>query len=164
MSDSLLIHGSCHGTWCWEAVIPALAALGHHARAIDLPGRDGAPVRLADQAQAILAALHRPALVVGHSAGGYPITAAAERDATHIPGLVYLCATCPPPASPSQKCAAPGLHNRSSPRSKWHRIGKVSPSTQPSPATFSTTTAQIKWPHAPLPASAPNPWPRRKRR
>lgn len=95
MSDSLLIHGSCHGTWCWEAVIPALAALGHHARAIDLPGRDGAPVRLADQAQAILAALHRPALVVGHSAGGYPITAAAERDATHIPGLVYLCAYLP---------------------------------------------------------------------
>jgi pimeloyl-ACP methyl ester carboxylesterase len=90
MSDILLIHGSCHGAWCWDAVIPALAALGHRATAIDLPG-----VTLADHAEAVLSALHGPALVVGHSAGGYAITAAAERDTSRIRGLVYLCAYLP---------------------------------------------------------------------
>ncbi len=95
MSDILLIHGSCHGAWCWEPVIAALATLGHRARAIDLPGRGGGMVTLDDQADAIVAALDRPSLIVGHSAGGYAITAAAERDASRITGLVYLCAYLP---------------------------------------------------------------------
>jgi pimeloyl-ACP methyl ester carboxylesterase len=95
MSDFLLIHGSCHGAWCWEAVIPALAAGGHRARAIDLPGRDGGAVTLGDYAAAILGALDGPTVVVGHSAGGYAITAAAEHDASRISGLVYLCAYVP---------------------------------------------------------------------
>ena len=29
MAEYLLIHGSCHGAWCWRDVIPALEALGH---------------------------------------------------------------------------------------------------------------------------------------
>lgn len=95
MSDILLVHGSCHAAWCWEAVIPALAARGVMARAIDLPGRAGETVTLDDHATAILAALDRPTLVVGHSAGGYAITAAAERDASNIAGLVYVCAYLP---------------------------------------------------------------------
>ena len=46
MSDFLLIHGSCHGAWCWDDLIPELEALGHTARAIDLPshGADKTPV------------------------------------------------------------------------------------------------------------------------
>jgi pimeloyl-ACP methyl ester carboxylesterase len=95
MSDILLIHGSCHGGWCWEEVIAALAALGVDARAIDLPGRDGADTTLQAQADAVLAALDQPALVVGHSAGGFAITAAAERDPARVRGLVYLCAYLP---------------------------------------------------------------------
>ncbi|MCB6178227.1 alpha/beta fold hydrolase [Rhodobacter sp. Har01] len=100
MTEILLIHGSCHGAWCWHRVIPALAALGHSARAIDLPahGNDRTPAAQAtldNYAQAILDALPRPALVVGHSAGGYAITAAAERDPARIAGLLYLCAYAP---------------------------------------------------------------------
>jgi pimeloyl-ACP methyl ester carboxylesterase len=46
MSDILLVHGSCHGAWCWRDLIPALTALGHSPRAIDLPshGADQTPV------------------------------------------------------------------------------------------------------------------------
>ena len=95
MAEFLLIHGSGHGAWCWHRVIPALAALGHQARAIDLPR--SAPASLDTQARAILAALPRRALVVGHSAGGFPITAAAEIDPTNIAALVYLCAYLPAP-------------------------------------------------------------------
>ncbi|MFE3837791.1 alpha/beta fold hydrolase [Pseudogemmobacter sonorensis] len=95
MADILLIHGSGHGAWCWHRVIPALRALGHDARAIDLPGRGGAATSLADQAGAILAALPGPAVVLGHSAAGLPITAAAEIDPARIRALVYLCAYAP---------------------------------------------------------------------
>ncbi|MDO9637766.1 MAG: alpha/beta fold hydrolase [Pseudotabrizicola sp.] len=100
MSEFLLIHGSCHGAWCWHRVIPALAALGHSVRAIDLPGhgRDRTPaseVTLDAYAQAICGALSGPTIVVGHSMAGYPITAAAEADPGHIAALVYLCAYAP---------------------------------------------------------------------
>ncbi|MFN4154705.1 MAG: alpha/beta fold hydrolase [Paracoccaceae bacterium] len=100
MSDFLLIHGSCHGAWCWHRVIPALEALGHRARAIDLPGhgRDRTPageVTLDSYAAAICAGLTGPTVLVGHSMAGYPITAAAETDPTRIAALVYLCAYAP---------------------------------------------------------------------
>lgn len=95
MSDLLLIHGSCHGAWCWEDLIPALARLGITATAIDLPGRDGSPTMLDDYARAILAAAQPGTVLVGHSAGGYAITAAAELDPDRFAGLVYLCAYLP---------------------------------------------------------------------
>ena len=100
MSDFWLIHGSCHGAWCWRDVIPALAALGHSARAIDLPGHgdDTTPIdgqTLPACAQKIVDALDRPSIVIGHSWGGYPITAAAELDNRNILGLGYLCAYTP---------------------------------------------------------------------
>ena len=100
MADFLLIHGSCHGAWCWHRVIPALRALGHSARAIDLPGHGldrTAPseVTLDSYARAILGALSGPTIVVGHSMAGYPITAAAELNPSRIRALVYLCAYAP---------------------------------------------------------------------
>lgn len=95
MSDLLLVHGSCHGAWCWDAVIPALARLGITATAIDLPGRDGSPVTLDGYARAILAASTPGTVLVGHSAGGYAITAAAEADSSRFAGLIYLCAYLP---------------------------------------------------------------------
>lgn len=100
MPDFLLIHGSCHGAWCWEDLLPHLAARGHRARAIDLPshGQDptaAAAVTLDLYADAILNAITAPVIVVGHSMAGYPITAAANRAQGRIRGLVYLCAYVP---------------------------------------------------------------------
>lgn len=95
MARLLLVHGSCFGGWAWDRVIPALAALGHSARAIDLPGRDGAGCTLADHARAIGAALDGPTVLVGHSAGGYSITAAAEMAGRGVAGLIYLAAYVP---------------------------------------------------------------------
>ncbi|ESW60578.1 MAG: esterase [Rhodobacter sp. CACIA14H1] len=102
MSDVLLVHGAAHGAWCWHRVIPALEALGHRARAIDLPSHgsdptDPADVTLDAYADAILRALRGPTLLVGHSMGGFPITAAAQRRPDDILGLVYLCAYLPRP-------------------------------------------------------------------
>lgn len=89
-----MIHGSGFGAWCWDVLIPALARHGHTARAIDLPGRGGTPTSLAAQAHAIETALTAPAILVGHSAGGFPITAAAS---PHIAGRIYLAAYIPAP-------------------------------------------------------------------
>ncbi|MFW8594257.1 alpha/beta fold hydrolase [Cribrihabitans neustonicus] len=99
MADLLLIHGSCHGAWCWRELIPALAARGHGARAIDLPGhgdgRDPASVTLAETAEAVRAASTPRTIVLGHSWGGFPISAAAELDPGAMRGLIYLCAYVP---------------------------------------------------------------------
>ena len=100
MARFLLVHGSCHGAWCWRDVVPALQALGHEVRAIDLPGHgaDLTPrdtVTLDGYARAIVTALDGPTVVVGHSMAGYPITAAAELDPGNIAALVYLCAYRP---------------------------------------------------------------------
>ena len=100
MAHFLLVHGSCHGAWCWRDVIPALAAMGHSATAIDLPSHGIDPtapedVTLDGYAAAIHTALDRPSFVVGHSMGGYPISRAADLDPTNIERLVYLCAYVP---------------------------------------------------------------------
>lgn len=98
MAEVLLVHGSCHGAWCWHRVLPELAAFGIRARAIDLPGHGANPAAgpsLQDYAKAILTALTAPTLLVGHSAGGYAITAAAEAYPSRIAGLAYLCAYVP---------------------------------------------------------------------
>ncbi|MFT4151047.1 MAG: alpha/beta fold hydrolase [Paracoccaceae bacterium] len=120
MSEILLIHGTAHGAWCWDGVLAELHALGRTARAIDLPGRGTDPrppetVTLADFSKAILAATgDRPVTLVGHSAGGYAITAAAEAAPRRFAKLIYLCAYVPRPglsladmrrAGPSQPLA-----------------------------------------------------------
>ncbi len=97
MSELLLIHGTCHGAWCFDRLLPELARRSVPARAIDLPGRDGSPTTLDDYAQAILAAARPDTILVGHSAGGYAITAAAEAGPSRFKGLIYLCAYLPAP-------------------------------------------------------------------
>lgn len=102
MAEILLIHGSCHGAWCWRDVIPELTTLGHTARAIDLPGHgdDGTPaeaVTLDSYADAILSAVDSPCILLGHSMAGYPITLAADRAPDAFTRLIYLCAYVPLP-------------------------------------------------------------------
>lgn len=100
MADFLLVHGAWHGAWCWRDLIAALAARGHRARAIDLPGHGGdltplSRITLDAYARAILAAIDTPVTLVGHSMAGYPISLAAERAPDRIARLVYLCAYMP---------------------------------------------------------------------
>lgn len=96
MQPILLIHGSCHGAWCWRDTLPFL----NNATAIDLPGhgQDHTPllqVSLDLYVEAILDAITAPTVLVGHSMAGYPITAAALRAPEKIARLVYVCAYVP---------------------------------------------------------------------
>ena len=100
MSKILLIHGSCHGAWCFRDLIPALDRLGHDAYAIDLPGHGQNPVpietiTLDAYRDAILDAIDEPVYLLGHSMAGFPISAAAEAAPDKIKRLIYLCAYAP---------------------------------------------------------------------
>lgn len=97
MTKFILVHGACHGAWCWTHVTPALEARGHSVLALDMPGRGGgvAGLTLADQAQAILSAYEGEAVLVGHSAGGLSISAAAEAAPNRVSRLIYVAALIP---------------------------------------------------------------------
>jgi pimeloyl-ACP methyl ester carboxylesterase len=103
MADFLLVHGAWHGAWCWDELVPELAARGHRAQAIDLPGagQDRTPpqeVTLEGCARHVadaLNALPGKAWLVGHSMGGASITQAAELAPDRIEALVYVAAGLP---------------------------------------------------------------------
>jgi pimeloyl-ACP methyl ester carboxylesterase len=103
MSQFVLVHGAWHGAWCWEKVVPLLAARGHGVRAIDLPGHGDDPkppgaVRWDDYMSRmgdVIAAAPEPPILVGHSLGGAVITGTADRWPERIRALVYLCAILP---------------------------------------------------------------------
>nr|GEV72387.1 salicylic acid-binding protein 2-like [Tanacetum cinerariifolium] len=46
----VLVHGSCHGAWCWFKLIPLLEAMGHRVSAFDLlaSGTNTKPIRSAE--------------------------------------------------------------------------------------------------------------------
>jgi pimeloyl-ACP methyl ester carboxylesterase len=95
----LLVHGSWHGPWCWERVIPELARLGLPSRAIALPSCGSEPDKWGDLAadgRAITeaaAAIPGPVVVVGHSYGGVALTEAEL--APNVRHLAYLGAFMP---------------------------------------------------------------------
>jgi pimeloyl-ACP methyl ester carboxylesterase len=103
MATFVLVHGACHGAWCWSKVVPKLEALGHRAVAIDLPGlgEDATPVAdvtFEDTIDRVVAAVENeaePVILVGHSLGGVSISATAERVPDRIRLLVYLSAFLP---------------------------------------------------------------------
>lgn len=100
MSDILLVHGSCHGAWCWRDLIPALEALGHSVRTMDMPshGADETPldqVTLESCTASVVDALGENTVVVAHSWGGYPATLAADVAPERFRRLIYLCAYVP---------------------------------------------------------------------
>jgi pimeloyl-ACP methyl ester carboxylesterase len=100
MANIILVHGGCHGGWCWERVVPLLEACGHTVSAPDLPGAagDGRPLRdvtLADRTRFIgdlVARQSEPVILVGHSMGGAVVSCAAESIPDRIGAAVYLAA------------------------------------------------------------------------
>jgi pimeloyl-ACP methyl ester carboxylesterase len=95
----VLVHGMWHGAWCWKLVIAELEARGHEALAIDLPGHGARaaerPAGLAKRSQCVTDALRAGDVLVGHSAGGYDITIAADRAPDKVAHLIYLAAGVP---------------------------------------------------------------------
>lgn len=94
----VFVHGGFHASWCWEHTIAELAALGHEAVAVDLPGH-GARVdeesTLANRCAAIVESMHPGDVLVGHSGGGFDATLAADAASELVGHIVYLAAALP---------------------------------------------------------------------
>jgi pimeloyl-ACP methyl ester carboxylesterase len=91
MPTIVLVHGAFHGEWCFEPLLPELAARGVDAVTVELP-----LTSLHEDAAAVTAALDRgegPVTLLGHSYGGAPITVAGLHPA--VERLVYLTAMAP---------------------------------------------------------------------
>jgi pimeloyl-ACP methyl ester carboxylesterase len=94
--DYVLVHGSWHGPWCWDKLVPLLRAEGHRVTAVDLQG--GRPLEqsnLAAYVKAITDALDAqasPAVLVAHSSGGLAASQAAEARSAKVRTLALLTA------------------------------------------------------------------------
>ena len=95
MATFVLVHGAWHGAWCWERLVPELAARGHDSLAVDLPIHD-ATATFEDYASVVVdAAAHltEDVVVVGHSLGAMTaVLVAARRPAL---ATVLLCGLTP---------------------------------------------------------------------
>lgn len=101
----VFVHGAYHGAWCFEHYVRYFAADGLACAAVDLRGHGKLPqddlfVRsgqreMAEDVVEAVQALGREAVLVGHSAGGGVVAAAATR--IRCAGMILLA-----PAPPGQ--------------------------------------------------------------
>lgn len=88
----LLVHGAWHGAWCWDRLVPELAAHGWTTSVLDLPSASGSPAAgVREDAEAVreaLGALDGPVTVLAHSYAGVPVGEAAGS----ADRLIYLAA------------------------------------------------------------------------
>ena len=99
----VLVPGAWLGGWSWHPLGRLLRARGHQVVALTLPGlsygSDPRGLRLADAVDFVVAEIERRDLrevvLVGHSWGGYPVTAAAQRVHQRIARVVYYSAAVP---------------------------------------------------------------------
>lgn len=104
MATVILVHGMWQAGWVWQPMLPALAARGHRAVAVDLPGSETwivagrkppGEITLADYVDhvaAIVEAAADPVVLVGHSGGGRTIAGVAERLPDRVAHLVFVAA------------------------------------------------------------------------
>jgi pimeloyl-ACP methyl ester carboxylesterase len=101
----ILCHGAWHGGWCWQAVAPALRALGAEVHTPTMTGMGerahlraactGLKTYIDDVATLITHHDLSDIILVGHSFAGMCITAIADLYPDRIAHLVYLDAVLP---------------------------------------------------------------------
>ncbi|KAD7117817.1 hypothetical protein E3N88_05085 [Mikania micrantha] len=102
----VLVHGACHGAWCWFKLKPLLEAAGHRVSAFDLSA-SGINTKTIQQV-ATLSEYSKPLLefmttippeekvvLVGHSLGGMNVSLAMEKFPEKVAVGVFLTAFMP---------------------------------------------------------------------
>ena len=108
----LLLHGACHGAWCWENWLAALPLRGWHTFTMALRNHPGSHIfdretycrhtRVADYVEDVATITHhigRPCVVIGHSMGGIVMqkyTETSTRSGLLPPAGMILLASAPP--------------------------------------------------------------------
>ncbi|KAL6875622.1 hypothetical protein ACP4OV_013135 [Aristida adscensionis] len=108
----VLVHGGCHGGWCWYKVAARLTSAGVYRVAtpdLAASGVDGRRMRdvptFRDYTGPLLEVLRslphgEKAVLVGHSLGGLSVALAAEELPEKVAAVVFLCAFMPDCTSP----------------------------------------------------------------
>ena len=99
----VLVHGAFETSEVWGQVTKKLQNDGYDVKNVALPGRRGNPLAPGDVSLALyqksiseaIASETRPVVLVGHSFGGFAISAEAEAEPTKIKTLVYVAAYIP---------------------------------------------------------------------
>ncbi|KAI5665887.1 hypothetical protein M9H77_15740 [Catharanthus roseus] len=99
----VLVHGACHGAWCWYKLVSLLESGGHKVTALDLgaSGRNEVPLddlkTIDDYHKPLYSYLEslpsdEKVILVGHSMGGYAVSSAMERYPNKISLAVFAAA------------------------------------------------------------------------
>ncbi|KAG2603188.1 probable esterase PIR7A [Panicum virgatum] len=102
----VLVHGVCHGAWCWYRVATLLSSAGHRVTALDMAACGASPARAEEVAS--FEEYSRPLLdtvaalppgeqvvLVGHSFGGQSLALAMERCPDSVAVAVFASAAMP---------------------------------------------------------------------
>ncbi|XP_020102371.1 probable esterase PIR7A [Ananas comosus] len=112
MRHFILVHGMCHGAWCWYKVASMLNSAGHRVTAVDLAGSGVDPRRIeelrsfAEYSQPLMDAMaaavdgRERAIVVGHSLGGLSIALAMQKFPQNVAAAVFVAAVMPSSSNP----------------------------------------------------------------
>jgi pimeloyl-ACP methyl ester carboxylesterase len=123
--DIVLVHGSYHGAWCWDFLVPELEKRGHRVVAVDLPISDptAGAARYADVVVEATDGLAEPVLV-GHSMAGLVIPLVAAR--RRVDRMVFLAAFLPRPGvSVADQRTAEPIDGTTPPKtSEWTGLGE----------------------------------------
>ncbi|KAH0698087.1 hypothetical protein KY290_015895 [Solanum tuberosum] len=102
----VLVHGACHGSWCWYKLKPLLEAAGHTVTALDMAA-SGIDVRKIEELRTLVdytvplmefmecLPQEEKVILVGHSYGGMNLALAMEKYPKKIFVAVYLTAILP---------------------------------------------------------------------
>ncbi|XP_022132427.1 salicylic acid-binding protein 2-like [Momordica charantia] len=124
----VLVHGACHGAWCWFKIKPLLVAAGHRVTVLDMAasGIDMRPIQevqsIVEYSEPLLKALacvapNEKVILVGHSLGGINLAVAMEHFPHKIAASVFLTAFVPDTDhSPSYVL---DQYNKQSPAEAW---------------------------------------------
>ncbi|XP_004234677.1 methyl jasmonate esterase 1 isoform X2 [Solanum lycopersicum] len=104
----LLVHGACHGAWCWYKVVTILRSEGHKVSVLDMAASGINPKHvndlnsMADYNEPLMEFMNslpqqERVVLVGHSLGGINISLAMEKFPQKIAVAVFVTASMPGP-------------------------------------------------------------------
>ncbi|PRD40689.1 alpha/beta hydrolase [Phyllobacterium phragmitis] len=105
MSIYVLVHGGCHGGWCWQRLARLLRSAGHEVYTPTLTGlgerrhllspETNLDTHIDDVVNVLVFEDLKDVILVGHSYSGGVITGVADRALSRVGHLVFLDATHP---------------------------------------------------------------------